>query len=56
LQEAHVQNNTICIDTGCWCGGKLTALRWQERELVSVPAARMYTAPARPLGAIAAGL
>jgi protein phosphatase len=50
LIEARWQNNTICIDTGCCFGGKLTALRWPERKLVSVPAARMYTAPARPLG------
>ena len=33
-------NNTINIDTGCVFGGRLTALRWPERELVSVPAAR----------------
>jgi protein phosphatase len=44
-------NNTVCIDTGCVFGGKLTALRWPEREQVSVPAARMYYEPARPLGA-----
>ena len=56
LAEAQWQNNTISFDTGCCFGGKLTALRWPERELVSVPAARMYTAPARPLGIIAAGL
>ena len=42
-------NNTICIDTGCVFGGKLTALRWPERELVSVPAQRTYWEPARPL-------
>lgn len=35
-------NNTICIDTGCCFGGSLTALRWPERELVSVPAKRTY--------------
>lgn len=42
-------NNTICIDTGCVFGGKLTALRWPERELVSVPAGRVYFEPKRPL-------
>lgn len=41
-------NNTINIDTGCVVGGKLTALRWPERELVSVPAAREYAEPRRP--------
>ena len=47
-------NNTICIDTGCVFGGKLTALRYPERELVDVPAARVYMEPVRPLG-VAAG-
>jgi protein phosphatase len=42
-------NNTICIDTGCVFGGTLTALRYPERELVSVPAACEYYEPARPL-------
>jgi protein phosphatase len=42
-------NNTICIDTGCVFGGRLTALRYPERELVSVPAARTYFVPAKPL-------
>ena len=42
-------NHTIDIDTGCVFGGALTALRYPERELVSVPAARVYCEPVRPL-------
>jgi protein phosphatase len=42
-------NRTICIDTGCVFGGKLTALRYPELELVDVPAARVYSEPAKPL-------
>jgi protein phosphatase len=48
VPEAEWLNNTINIDTGCVFGGKLTALRWPERELVSVPAVREHYAPARP--------
>jgi protein phosphatase len=47
--EAEWQNRTIDIDTGCVFGGKLTALRYPERELVSVPARQVYYEPARPL-------
>jgi protein phosphatase len=43
-------NNTLCIDTGCVFGGKLTALRWPEKELVDVPAERTWCEPIRPLG------
>lgn len=43
-------NNTICIDTGCVFGGKLTALQYPERELVSVTAKMEYYAPIKPLG------
>ena len=49
VPEAAWVNNTICIDTGCVFGGRLTALRYPERELVSVPAQRVYYEPARPL-------
>jgi protein phosphatase len=42
-------NNTICVDTGCVFGGRLTALRYPERELVSVQAHRTYYEPVRPL-------
>ncbi|HEX5270786.1 MAG TPA: polynucleotide kinase-phosphatase, partial [Gemmataceae bacterium] len=47
--EAEWLNRTINIDTGCVFGGKLTALRYPEKELVSVPAARTYADPVRPL-------
>jgi protein phosphatase len=46
--EAEWLNRTINLDTGCVFGGHLTALRYPERELVSVPAARVYTEPIRP--------
>ena len=42
-------NSTINVDTGCVFGGRLTALRYPEKELVSVPAARVYYEPAKPL-------
>lgn len=51
--EAEWINNTICIDTGCVFGGKLTALRWPEKQLVSVPAAQIYAEPIRPLAVVA---
>ncbi len=46
--EPEWLNRTICLDTGCVYGGKLTSLRYPERELVSVPAARTYCEPTRP--------
>jgi polynucleotide kinase-phosphatase len=49
VPEAVWTNRTICIDTGCVFGGRLTALRYPERELVSVPAHLTYWQPARPL-------
>lgn len=51
MAEAEWLNHTMCIDTGCVFGGKLTALRWPERETVSVPAKRQYAVPAKPLDA-----
>ena len=48
VAEPEWLNNTINIDTGCVFGGGLTALRWPERELVTVPAQRTYYEPAKP--------
>jgi protein phosphatase len=48
VPEPEWLNRTINIDTGCVFGGKLTALRYPERELVSIPALRTYCEPARP--------
>ncbi|NUP06186.1 MAG: polynucleotide kinase-phosphatase [Polyangiaceae bacterium] len=47
-------NGTINIDTGCVFGGRLTALRYPEKELVSVPAERTWCEPAKPFGDSAA--
>jgi protein phosphatase len=51
VAEPEWINHTINIDTGCVFGGRLTALRWPERELISVPAVRTYYEPAKPLQA-----
>ncbi len=47
VPEPEWLNRTINIDTGCVFSGRLSALRYPERELVSVPAARVYCEPAR---------
>ncbi|MGW4893927.1 polynucleotide kinase-phosphatase [Kitasatospora sp. NPDC004240] len=49
VPTASFLNNTICLDTGCVFGGSLTALRYPERELVSVPAEQEWYAPVRPM-------
>jgi protein phosphatase len=47
--EAQWLNRTINVDQGCVFGGKLSALRWPEKEVVSVAAHRTWYEPARPL-------
>jgi protein phosphatase len=48
VPEPEWLNRTVNIDTGCVFGGKLTALRYPEKECVSVDAAWTYCAPVRP--------
>ncbi|HEX7036128.1 MAG TPA: metallophosphoesterase [Pseudomonadales bacterium] len=55
VSEAVWRNNTLCLDTGCVFGGALTALRYPENELVSVPARRVYYESLRPFARVAAG-
>jgi protein phosphatase len=49
VPEPEWLNNTVNIDTGVVFGGKLTALRYPEWDFVSVPAAREYSRPIRPI-------
>lgn len=49
VPEPEWLNNTICVDTGCVFGGRLSALRYPEKEIVSVPARAKYYEPIRPL-------
>ncbi|MFI1461048.1 polynucleotide kinase-phosphatase [Nocardia carnea] len=48
-------NNTLCLDTGVVFGGQLSALRYPERETVSVPAEQIWYEPVRPLAPVGGG-
>ncbi|MFO0558851.1 MAG: polynucleotide kinase-phosphatase [Polyangiales bacterium] len=49
VERAEFRNETICVDTGCVYGGALSALRFPEREVRSVPAKRAYVEAHRPI-------
>jgi len=49
IPEPEWLNNTINIDTGCVFGGRLTALRYPEKQIVSVEAKQVYCEPVRPI-------
>jgi len=46
--DVEAVNNTFCIDTGCVFGGKLTVMRYPEKDIVQVDAGQEYYAPAKP--------
>ncbi|MHC1746835.1 MAG: metallophosphoesterase [Cellulosilyticaceae bacterium] len=47
--KAIIINNTINIDTGCVFGGKLTAFRYPEKEVVEIKAKCTYCQSPRPI-------
>ena len=49
VPDAEWLNRTVNIDTGCVFGGKLTALRYPEKEFISIDAHETYCIPAKPL-------
>ena len=49
VKEAIWKNRTLDVDTGCVFGGKLTALRYPEMDLVEVPAQKTYYRSPKPL-------
>jgi len=54
VPAAEWLNNTLCLDTGCVFGGRLSALNYPERTVVSVPATSTHYTPARPFPGVVA--
>ena len=50
VADAAWVGNTVCLDTGCCFGGRLSALRWPEREFVTVVAKTVYAPLRRAFG------
>jgi hypothetical protein len=48
-EEVRSINRTMCVDTGCCFGGKMTALRWPEMEVVQVDAFDVWDREGRKL-------
>lgn len=48
VQTARWAGNSVNLDTGCVYGGALTALRYPEKEIISVPAQKTYYPRNRP--------
>jgi protein phosphatase len=49
VPEVEWLNNTVCLDTGCVFGGRLSALQYPEKTIVSVEAREIYCEPMRPI-------
>ncbi len=47
VPEPEWLNRTVNIDTGCVFGGRLTAMRYPEREFVSTPALKTWSEPVK---------
>lgn len=50
--DVRALNGTVNLDTGCAFGGKLSALRYPEGQVVQVPARAAYWVPAKPMPAV----
>lgn len=42
VRDVRFINNTVNVDTGCVFGGKLSAIRYPEKEIVSVKSHQLY--------------